>query len=340
VREVLLLLSIAACLSAQDRPQFTWQGHVDGTAILRVTGKRLTVQIQDGAPVEGEKYHFSDALPQTRQKVRLEVLEGRGLVRVIDPPGIENRYTLGVEIEDRQPGSSFYSIALYWDTSGNFFEQNEKTDKLVWTGRVDEEAVISCRKQTCMSSVEHGAPVVGEKFKFSRPMPEREVEVRLQDSDGRGEIRLIEQPSRRNDYTARVAIRDPIAGSSEYSFTLVWKRIPPNEATAPVPEPSGRGLEWSGTVEGRVRVTVQGGASFSEALEGAPVSGERSEMVRPIPKREGVAASIRKLRGRGSVVIVEQPSEKNNYRLVFEIDDPMPGADYYQVEVSWSAVGG
>jgi len=164
-------------------------------------------------------------------------------------------------------------------------------------------------------------------------MPEHDIEVRLENSDGRGEIRLIEQPSRRNDYTARVAIRDPIEGSSDYSFTLVWNRTSSKEA--PAPEPSGRGLVWSGTVEGRVRVTVQGGASFSEAVEGAPVSGERSEMIRPIPKREGVTASIRKLRGRGRVTIVEQPSEKNNYRVVFEIDDPMPGADSYEVELNW-----
>ncbi len=45
--------------------------------------------------------------------------------------------------------------------------------------------------------------------------------------------------------------------------------------------------------------------------------------------------AIRKLRGRGQVSIVESPSEKNNYRLVFEIDDPEPGADDYEVELDW-----
>lgn len=334
----------AAALGGQERrPQFVWQGQVDGTAILRLAGKRLSVEIQEGAPVEREKYHFSDALPQTKQKVRMEVLEGRGSVRVIDQPSIENSYSLAVAIEDRQPGSSFYSIALYWDTSSNAFEHYERTDSVTWSGRVDEQAIVSCRKRSCVSSTEngaeHGAPVAEERFKFTRPMPGSDVEVRLEDAEGRGEVRLIEQPSQANDYTARVAIRDPLAGSSDYSFTLVWKRSSSKEASkeaaVSIPESSARGLLWSGTVEGRMRVTVQGGASFSEAVEGAPVSGERAEMVRPIPKRAGFTASIRKLRGRGSVAIVEQPSEKNNYRLVFEIDDPMPGADYYEVEVSW-----
>ena len=333
VKRVLLFAMLGAGLGAQDRPQFTWQGQVDGLAILRLTGKRLAVQIQEGAPLERETYHFSDALPHSQQQVRLEVIEGRGLVRVIDQPRIDNGYSVAISIEDRQAGSSFYSIALYWDTSNNAFEEHEKTERVTWSGRVDEEAVVSCRRRACSASVEHGAPVAEERFKFTRPMPERDVEVRLEHPEGRGEIRLIEQPSRRNDYAARVAIRDELPGSSDYAFTLVWKRNASKEP--PAAEPTGRGFVWSGTVDGRVRVTIQGGASFSEAIGGGPVAGEGSELIRPIPKRADVAASIRRVQGRGSVAIVEQPSEKNNWRLVFEIDDPLPGADSYEVEVNW-----
>ena len=61
-----------------------------------------------------------------------------------------------------------------------------------------------------------------------------------------------------------------------------------------------------------------------------------------MPRRSGrcqlgsdVRPAIRKLRGRGQVSIVESPSEKNNYRLVFEIDDPEPGADDYEIELDW-----
>jgi len=333
---LILLLCAHPGLRAQDRPQFIWQGQVDGTAILHLAGKRLAVQIQDGAPVERQKAHFSDALPQTRQQVRVQVLEGRGSVRVIDQPNIENQYTLAVAIEDRQPGSSLYSIALYWDTSGNVFERGaDKTDSVMWTGRVDEGAVISCRKQSCVSSVEHGAPVADEHFKFSRPLPDRDSEVRLQDPQGRGEIHVIEQPRQRNNYTARISIRDPLEGAGEYSFTLLWNRVNSKEAAAPIPEATGRGFLWSGMVEGRVRVTLQGGASFSEALEGVPVSGEHAEMLRALPKRADLMPTIQKLRGRGQVTMIESPSDKNNYRLVFEIDDPLPGADSYEVELDW-----
>jgi hypothetical protein len=330
------LFCICATLSAQDHPQFVWQGQVDGTAILHLAGKRLAVQIKDGAQVERQKFHFSDALPQNGQVVRLEELEGRGYVHVIDQPSIENQYTLAVSIEDPQPGSSFYSIALYWDASGNLFEQGtQKADRVFWKGRVDEQAIISCRQQSCVSSASEGAPVADEHFKFTRPLPNRDTDIRLEDPGGRGDIRLIEQPRQRNNYTARVSIRDPQAGAGEYSFTLVWNRPGSKEAASPIPDATGRGFVWSGTVDGKLRVTIKGGASFSETLEGAPITDEHSDTLRPLPARTDLTPVIKRLRGRGRVSIIESPSEKNNYRLVFEIDDPEPGSDFYEVELDY-----
>jgi hypothetical protein len=330
----LLMVLLSVELRSQERPQFVWQGRVDGTAILHLAAKSVTVQVQNGGPVERQKFHFSDALPGMGQQVRAEVLQGRGYVHVVDQPSIENHYTLAVRIEDPQPGSSFYSIALYWDTSGNLFESAERADRIAWTGRVDQAAVVSCHKRSCVSSVEQGAPVAGEHFKFSRPLPERDSEVRLEDPEGRGQIRLIEQPRQQNNYTARVFIRDPQAGAGEYSFTLAWNRAGSKE-TAPIPDPSGRAFLWSGAVTGRLRVTLEGGASFSEVLEGGPLGGEHAEMLRRLPSRADLMPTIQKLRGRGRVSIVELPSEKNNYRLVFEIADPGPGADTYQIELDW-----
>lgn len=334
VRWLVLASPILLALCAQAAPQFVWQGQVDGIAILHLRGKSLAVQIQEGGPVQNQKFHFYDPLPGTQQQVRVEVLEGRGYVHVVDQPNIENHYTVGVSIEDRQAGSSFYSIAMYWDTSDIPFEGTEKTDRVTWTGRVDQGAMISCQKRSCVSSAEHGAPVADEHFKFTRPLPARDSNVRLEDPEGRGEIRLIEQPSERNNYTARVSIRDPQPGSGEYSFTLVWNRVGSKEP-APMREPSGRAFVWNGTVEGRVRVTIEGGASFSEALPGGRITGEHSDMLRPLPERTDLMPAIQKLRGRGRISIIESPSEKNNYRLVFEIDDSGPGADNYEIELDW-----
>ncbi|MBZ5609919.1 MAG: hypothetical protein LAP38_16790 [Acidobacteriia bacterium] len=329
------LLLLAGAAFAQDRPQFVWQGEVDGAAILYLRGNRLDVQVKDGTPVARQQFHFYDALTGKRQDARLRVLEGRGYVHVVDQPRIENQYTLAVAIEDRQPGSSFYSIALYWDASSRFFEGSRsqgRMDQVTWSGRVDEEAVVSCRAKTCVSSAARGEPVAAEHFKFSRPLPDRAVDVRLENSEGRGQIRLVEQPSEANHYTARVSIRDPQSGTGEYSFTLRWGRESGKE---PEPVLTGPGLMWSGLVEGRVRVTVRGGASVSQVMQGLPIENERAELLRPLPARSDLHPVAKKLQGRGRVEIIEVPSEQNNYQLVFEIDDPEPGAFRYEIELDW-----
>ncbi len=337
-KTILLGLTIAMASFSQNQPQFVWQGDVDGIVVLHLSGKNLSVQIQDGGPVEHQKFHFYDFLPQTMQSARVDVLGGRGYVHVIAQPTIENHYILSIAIEDRQPGKSPYSIAVYWDTSNTRFERGpQKTGEIAWKGRVDEGATISCRKQSCSSSVEQGAPVADERFKFSRALPDRSANLRLENTEGRGEILLIEQPAERNNYTARVSIRDPLPGTSEYSFKLVWDRASSKELkeAAAIPEAASRAFHWTGTVDGRIRVTIKGGASLSEVMEGGPVVDQHAEFVRPLPARSDLMPVIRKIRGRGQAAIVEPPSEKNNYALTFEINDTEPGADQYEIELDW-----
>jgi hypothetical protein len=48
------------------------------------------------------------------------------------------------------------------------------------------------------------------------------VTVRLTEKRGRGEIFIEQQPTRDNDFTAVVRIRDPRGGASDYAFTLEW----------------------------------------------------------------------------------------------------------------------
>jgi hypothetical protein len=330
--KLLPVLLFSCALFAQNRPQFVWQGQVDGIVILHLRDNRLDVQLQEGSPVERQRFQFHDRLPEIRQDARLEIQEGRGYAHIVDQPRLENHYSLAVAIEDRQPGSSLYSIAIYWDALSGLFEHSPgRSDRIAWSGRVDQEAVISCRDKGCFTETVNGAPVADEHFKFSRPLPNHDVEVRLEQTEGRGEIRLVEQPSERNQYTARVSIRDPQSGAGEYSFLLVWAR----GGKAPDLHSSTRGLTWSGTVEGRVRVTVQGGAVLSEAVAGHPVTGERADFLRPLPARSDLNPVAKRLRGHGEVQIVEHPSDKNNYRLVFEIRNPEGGADNYEIEVDW-----
>lgn len=331
--KLLPVLLLPCALLAQNRPQFVWQGEVDGIVVLHLRDNRLNVQLQEGGPVGGQQFQFYERLPETRQEARLDIREARGAVRIVDQPRLENGYSLTVSIEDRQPGKSAYSIALYWDASNRVFERSGgRTDRIAWSGHVDQEAMVSCRARSCVAEAAHGSPIADERVKFSRPLPNREIQVTLEEAQGRGEIRLVEQPSERNQYTARVSIRDPQTGIGDYSFLLVWNRAGRKEPDLPS---TARGFTWSGTVEGRVRVTVQGGASFSQAVAGRPVKGERADFLRSLPARSDLTAAVKKLQGRGEVQVIEQPSDKNNYRLVFEIQNPAGEADNYEIEVDW-----
>jgi len=328
-----LVLALAPAFG-QDRPQLVWQGEVEGTATLFITRQHLGIEEKGGFKVREQQFHFNHPLPDTPVTVRLEKLEGRGYVQILEQPRADNDYTLAVSIEDRQSGSAPYSLAFYWDTSSEPLEKSRNASRggrLTWKGRVDDEVVVSCHQNTCETKATSGRPVLHESFRFSRPLPESEVEVSLEKTDGRGEIRLLEPPEEKNGYTARVLIRDRENGASDYTFTLAWTR----PAIADGGPAAQLGLVWKGHVDGLVRVSIRGGAAFSEAMEGKPVTGESVNLYQPLPSRTGPTATLRKLSGRGQARITEFPSAQNHFALIFEIDSRGVGAEDYQIEVDW-----
>ncbi|MDP8982512.1 MAG: hypothetical protein M3O35_18195 [Acidobacteriota bacterium] len=328
----LAVLLAGVCAVAQDgRPQLTWQGSVDGVTILYLRGNRIRVENKRGEPVQSQKVKFYNPLPDTRQSVRVSLLEGRGAVRVIDQPRLENDYTAAVQIEDLQSGRSFYSLAFYWD-AGFATSRHGKSGKLSWSGRVDDEVTVTCRADQCVSEVVRGAAVMRERAKFSQPLPRAEVRVSLENIQGRGEIRLKEQPRRDNNYAARVQIRDLEPGIGDYAFVLTWTPEPRGDKE---PVAAQRGLLWSARVDGRVRVTVQGGSAYSEAVPGGSVTAEHADWLRPLPATDGLNPALKKLAGRGTAEIVEMPSSGNHYRLVFELGHAGGGPDNYEIEVDW-----
>jgi hypothetical protein len=331
-KTVILAVLLGSLLAAQDRPQLVWEGQVDSVVVLHIHGGVVTAEVKEGLPVERRRFHFQAPLPESRQEVRLEVVEGRGGASILEQPRMDNQYTLSVIIEDRQPGSSLYSLAFFWEADEPGPVPRGRRETVAWSGRVDGEAIVSCHGKTCEAEARSGKPVAGSLFHFSKPLPSREVTVRLEEPEGRGEIRLLEQPRESNGYRARVLIRNPQAGPGDYSFTLAWSPTAPKDAGF---ELVRRGVIWSGRVDGRIRVVIEGRTSMSTVLGGAPIAEERVEFERALPAGDIPNAVAKLLRGRGRVEIVEYPSLSNHYQLVFEIDNPAGGPDNYEVELRW-----
>ena len=314
----------------QERPQLVWKGAVQGLVTLYIKGKRVEAE-EKGGSITQQHFRFRHGLPEGNVHPRLEKIEGRGYVQVVEPPHADNNYTLVVRIEDRQGGSAPYSLAFYWDD--NRMENSRELSgggRLKWKGRIHDEVIVSCHESTCEASAISGSLPLREDYKFSKPLPLSDVEVNLEKIEGRGEIRLLDPPLEKNGYTARVLIRDRENGASDYSFTLTWGRPIERE----VPAGPQLGLMWRGRVDGRVRVSVRGGAVASHILDGKPVIGQTTDFYQTLPSRSDLNVTLKKLNGRGEARIIELPSSQNHFELLIEIDSST-GADDYQIEVDW-----
>lgn len=225
----------AGALAAQPAPQFVWEGQVDGTVVLHILADKVQVETKKGFPAQNERPQFFAPLPDSRQNARLEVREGRGQVRITQQPTAENDYTLDVTINDLQDGSSFYSIALFWDTNRGSYRNESSAKKrrasekevqnVTWTGRVDGDALIVCRGNVCQVTVSSSQPVANIRYHFTNSLPNEPVKVSLDGVQGKGQIQLLEQPAASNQFAAKVLIRNPSGGANDYSFTLSW--MPP-----------------------------------------------------------------------------------------------------------------
>lgn len=222
------LLFLAGAFAA-TAPQFVWEGSVDGVVLLHIHGKRATVETTRGDPTVVRKSRFLAALPDSNQRVELTVVEGRGSVRVTQQPRLENDYEAVITIEDPQDGAGVYSIELRWSGDRGSFDPDPKLWNtrddfyhLEWRARVNGSAVIECREKTCV--VRGGDSVSQVRVKFTGPLPSRDVRAVVDETTGRGTVRIVEQPSRENRYTLRVAIKNDLPGSELQSFVVSWPR--------------------------------------------------------------------------------------------------------------------
>jgi hypothetical protein len=96
---------------------------------------------------------------------------------------------------------------------------------------------------------------------------------------------------------------------------------------------SGR-MNWRGRVDDDVRITVRGGTAEVKTLGGTPNTDYGQAFTASIPRRR-VTVQLTVKRGRGQVVIEEQPSRENDFACVVRIRDPRGGASEYEFELSW-----
>lgn len=105
---------------------------------------------------------------------------------------------------------------------GQFPDSGNRSGRMTWRGRVDDDVRIRIRGGSADVETIGGSAYSDGQSNFSNSLPNRRVTVRLTDKRGRGEIFIEQQPTRENDFTAIVRIRDTKGGAADYSFTLEW----------------------------------------------------------------------------------------------------------------------
>lgn len=213
-------------------------------------------------------------------------------------------------------------------------------ERFQWKGVVDGVDEILIQGRDVRVNHLEAKPIQRQDHRFTAPLPSRDVEVELREIKGRGRVRLMEQPSSRNDYTAVIRIEDDSGGDDEYEFELVWDDDWDDWGDEDENDDWRRsgeqetGFRWKGRVDIGARIEIQGREYELKDMGGRGTVEFEARFDAELP-RSDVALSLRKLDGRGDVELLQTPSASNDYTAVVQIEDDKSGADNYEFELRW-----
>ena len=203
-----------------------------------------------------------------------------------------------------------------------------------WSGRVDSVARLILQGNSIQVQDVSGSGANTTYQNVNGGLPRRNTIVTVNKRDGRGDVTVIQQPSRGNGYTAIVEISDPKGGDDNYRIDLSWQGQ--NGPVGPGRDEAYRSgtARWRGRVDHDVNVVISGRSITTEWVAGGQTIGEMANVSGYLARRSGTVR-VRKLQGRGNVSVLEQPSWQNDFTAVIRIDDPKGGDDYYDIQISW-----
>lgn len=132
--------------------------------------------------------------------------------------------------------------------------------------------------------------------------------------------------------------------SDAYSLGYVYRALNRHTSSQTVGQTSrpvpviaaavGGRFRWRGRVDGSDYILVQASQVTIRHIEYRPVQDASYDLPAPLPQQP-VQLKLTRLRGRGNVEIVRQPSAGNNYTLTILVEDSPDGDDLYEFEVIW-----
>jgi hypothetical protein len=111
---------------------------------------------------------------------------------------------------------------LNLDSSSGGGSDSGRGGRMTWKGRVDDDVRIVIRGGRADVETIGGTAYPDGQPNFEGSLPFRRVTVRLTTRKARGQVYIEEQPTRENNFTAVIRIKDPRGGASDYEFELNW----------------------------------------------------------------------------------------------------------------------
>jgi hypothetical protein len=144
----------------------------------------------------------------------------------MERPSSRNNYTAVVRVDDEDKGgASDYEFELSWEDDWSNDHGGSSYDSVFrWRGKVDIACEIEISGRIHREKDEGGSGTRVSSATFTDALPRDEVPVSLEKRKGRGNLDLVQSPSRNNNYTAIVRIEDDKGGAGDYDFELRWPR--------------------------------------------------------------------------------------------------------------------
>jgi len=173
------------------------------------------------------------------------------------------------------------------------------------------------------------------------PLPRRDGTVRVEKLSGRGTIDVVQQPSRSNNYTAIVEVKDADGGPDMYRFTAYF--TPSTAVSGGEVIGSGTGvlnrgdvvLKWQGNVDRDLLITVRRNRIRYSTLAGAPPKGVQANLAATGLPEQDAQLTLSQREGRGTVTVTQQPTASNNYTAIIRVRDSRRGYGYFDFDILW-----
>jgi hypothetical protein len=103
-------------------------------------------------------------------------------------------------------------------------QSESSTGKIFWRGTVDNKVHLVVRGDSLEQRTVEGASKEPGKFSFTAPLPDEAVTVGVNRKEGRSKkIKVIQQPTAENDFTAIIEIHDDGSGARDYQLEIFWR---------------------------------------------------------------------------------------------------------------------